>query len=158
MTQDRNLEVIVVDDGSTDDTVERVQRWRGIRLSRQKQRGPAAARNAGIAMAGGEFVAFLDADDLWPAGSLTARASLLARHADSGLVFGDCRQFTDKGFSGSTVFEEGGYGASRFGHPEQVRNAYALLIENNFIATGTVLARTALLRELGGFDESLRTR
>lgn len=153
---DFHLEVIVVDDGSTDDTVRCVERRPGVRLHRQAQRGPSAARNAGIAMASGEYVAFLDVDDLWPPGSLNTRFSLMTRYPDAGLAFGDCRQFDDTGLHPDTVFEEGGYGPSRFGHQERVPRAYAQLFENNFITTGSVLAKTVLLRELGGFDESLR--
>ncbi len=59
-------EIIVVDDGSTDDTG-RIARGLGqaIRYMRQDNAGPAAARNTGVAIAGGDFMAFLDADDLW---------------------------------------------------------------------------------------------
>jgi len=62
----RNTEVIVVDDGSTDSTPEVVRRFSGRVIAvRQDNAGPAAARNFGIQTARGEFVAFLDADDLW---------------------------------------------------------------------------------------------
>lgn len=150
------LEVIVVDDGSTDDTVKCLQRHPEVRLYKQVQRGPSAARNAGIEMASGEWLAFLDADDLWPPGSLQSRLLLMTRYPDAGLAFGDCRQFTEEGPYLKTVFEDSGYGPARFGHPERVPRAYALLLENNFITTGSVLVKTALLREIGSFDESLR--
>lgn len=153
---DFKLEVIVVDDGSTDDTVRCLERRPGVRLHRQAQRGPSAARNIGIAMAIGEYVAFLDVDDLWPPGSLNTRFSLMTRYPDAGLAFGDCRQFDEAGPHPDTVFGEGGYDPSRFGHQERVPRAYAQLFENNFITTGSVLAKTALLKELGGFDENLR--
>ncbi|MGE5423480.1 MAG: glycosyltransferase family 2 protein, partial [Ignavibacteriales bacterium] len=61
-----NVEVIVIDDGSTDNTPEILQSFRDrIRVVFQENRGPAAARNAGLAMAGGKYVAILDADDYW---------------------------------------------------------------------------------------------
>jgi len=60
-----NLEIIVVDDGSTDDTPRAIASLSGIRYLRQANRGPAAARNAGIGASRGELLAFLDADDLW---------------------------------------------------------------------------------------------
>jgi len=65
------LELIVIDDGSTDD-IERViaDLPVEVRYFRQPRQGPAAARNAGIAAARGEFLAFLDVDDLWPPGAL----------------------------------------------------------------------------------------
>ena len=62
----RPLEVVVVDDGSTDDTTARLAPYLDrILLVRQANAGPAAARNAGMVRAAGEFLAFLDADDLW---------------------------------------------------------------------------------------------
>lgn len=61
----RDFEVIVVDDGSTDETCEIVEAYSDIQLIRQKNAGPGAARNRGVQQARGRFVAFLDSDDLW---------------------------------------------------------------------------------------------
>jgi glycosyltransferase involved in cell wall biosynthesis len=70
----RPLELIVVDDGSTDRTAALVQRFGdNLRYGYQANRGPAAARNHGLRLAAGEFVAFLDADDLWAADKLAVQ-------------------------------------------------------------------------------------
>lgn len=70
------LEVIVVDDGSTDASAQ-IAAAAGARCLKGEGRGPAAARNLGITASTGRFLAFLDADDSWPAGSLEARQQIL---------------------------------------------------------------------------------
>src|SRR5262249_34415469 len=76
-------EVIVIDDDSTDDSVEQIQAS-GVphRLLRVRANNAAAARNAGIALATGDWIAFLDADDIWYPHHLESAASLLADGTD----------------------------------------------------------------------------
>lgn len=79
------VEIIVVDDGSTDGTGE-VARSLGVRCVRQANSGHAAARNSGVALAQGELVAFLDADDTWEPRKLSRQVACLAAHPELGYV------------------------------------------------------------------------
>jgi glycosyltransferase involved in cell wall biosynthesis len=81
-------EIVVCDDGSTDRSPEILAAYPGVRAVRQENRGPAAARNAAVAVARGDFVACFDADDLWPANRLTLQATYLVEHPEVGCVLG----------------------------------------------------------------------
>lgn len=84
-------EVIVVDDGSSDATAS-VAEGLGVRLVRQPNGGAAAARNAGVRVATGNQIAFLDADDVWKPNKLAEQWALLAAAPYPELVFGDMEQ------------------------------------------------------------------
>ena len=92
------LEVLVVDDASTDGTVAVADGFAGVRVIRREHGGAGAARNAGVAFATGEFIAFLDADDVWTDGRLALMTPGLKEGIDavSGWVieFGDSREDT----------------------------------------------------------------
>ena len=79
LTQDwQNHEIIVVDDGSTDETADICQRFgTSIVFVKQENRGVSGARNRGLYLAKGEFVAFLDSDDMWLPGKLSAQMECL---------------------------------------------------------------------------------
>lgn len=91
----RPLEIIVVDDGSTDDSAEVARRYgHEIELIQIGNSGPAAARNAGLRIASGEYVQFLDADDRLEPRKIETHARYLDNHPEIGLVYGDARVFT----------------------------------------------------------------
>jgi glycosyltransferase involved in cell wall biosynthesis len=153
---DFRLEIIVVDDGSEDDTVERALALPGVRLIRQQNAGPSAARNRGIAASSGSLVAFLDADDLWTEGKLAAQLKVFRAYPNLGLVFGDCRQFDDSGPLSESFFQEAGLDEAFWGDPMRVIDPYAKLYHLNYIPTGAALIRKDALRVTGTFDESMR--
>ncbi len=129
-----NLEVILVDDGSTDDLPARAAQAPGwVRYIRQENRGPAAARNTGLAAATGEFIAFLDLDDLWTPGHLTRTAAALTSHPEHGIAQGLIRNFCYEG-----------------GLPFYCSRAY------RFINLGSGLFRRSVFEECGLFAENMR--
>jgi len=149
-------EVIVVDDGSTDDTRNRVRSFRGVQLISQANAGPSAARNRGIAAAHGNYVAFLDSDDIWPEGKLAAQVEVARQHPEAGLIFGDCRIFTDEGPRARTFFEESALDRGFWGHSALVQDAYRKLFTTNFVPTGAAMVRKDCFSEVGPFDEQRR--
>lgn len=134
------LEVIVVDDGSTDGSLALAQSgFPAVRGIRQANAGIGAARNRGVEAARGEYLAFLDADDRWPAGRLTR---LLAAHAaleSPGGVFGHVRHF----FCPS--LDEAARGRLRC--PPGTAPAYF---------AGAMLIRLDDFRRIGPFEEDLQ--
>lgn len=157
----RPLEVIVVDDGSTDDTGAVVERFARqavagieVRSLRQVNGGPSKARNSGIKAARGEWVAFLDADDVWTEDKLTKQMTYVKGHANVAFVFGDMSIFGDEG-----VITPSAYG--KYGYPECdsegiLLNPFKRLVESNPIFTGTVVVRRDCFKMIGLFDESIR--
>lgn len=87
------LETLVIDDGSTDSTPDIIKSFGGkIRYYRQKNGGEASARNKGIELANGDYINFLDADDIWCPGKISTQVAVLDEYPQYGVVFGDfCR-------------------------------------------------------------------
>lgn len=154
-----DLQVVVVDDGSTDDTRQVLESFgERIQVVRQSNRGPGAARNAGMRAAHAEYIAFLDADDVWLPGKLAVQLG----HLESF----PC---TNAAYSRWHVWTSGAEG--RFLIPEWARrpvdraaglarensgNLYASLLLDCHILTSTVVMRRCLLDCVGWFDEDLR--
>jgi len=147
----KNLEVIVVDDGSEDDTLALVRRLqeadlrvRLLALETNSGR-PAVPRNAGIAIARGEFVAFLDADDIWHPWKLSDQLAVMLDRPDFVFVYSIFETF------GNVSRSDIRYGVK----PLPIRTAVsrARLERENAIPCSSVLVRESFLRAEGGFDD-----
>lgn len=105
------IEVIVVDDASSDATLELLENEFGARvrlLRLEHRRGPGGARNAGASLAQGELVAFLDSDDVWLAGKLAAELEVFERFPDADVVVSDSRNFFAGEADGESRFAQNG--------------------------------------------------
>jgi len=91
------MEIIVVDDGSIDETSSIVQSFKDVRYIRQKNQGVAVARNTGIENSRGELIAFLDADDYWAPNKLGIQVNCLLKHPHVGYTLGMQRNFLEPG-------------------------------------------------------------
>jgi glycosyltransferase involved in cell wall biosynthesis len=143
------LELIVVNDGSTDDTGAVLDHYRGrITVIDQDNRGMCAARNAAIRRARGDYIAFLDADDRWLPTKLAKQVSLLESHPEVGFCSTAARVEDEHGKL-LNVWK------CRSGRLQMLETLFA---ENAAIAGGcsAVVARRHLVEQVGMFDESLR--
>lgn len=163
------LEVIVVDDGSTDDTLARLQRW-GDRITvlQQRKQGPAAARNLAWRHAKGELIAFIDADDVWLPGKLLAQVAYLQAHPDVDVVFGRFDRWAPA--DGSNSWPQPPTAAD---HEQAVGRAqsqaapgatthlhgwlYADLLQESHVHIITALVRRSMMVAMSGFDEQWAT-
>jgi glycosyltransferase involved in cell wall biosynthesis len=154
-----NMELIVIDDGSSDGTPEIAAHFGNqVQIVRQQNAGPAAARNRGLEAAKGDFIAFLDADDVWLPSKLTAQVRYLQDHPETGVVFG-----------GFMLWPPTADGA--FVPPPEPHNAdgplklvaacsgwiYKDLLLDSAICIITAMVRRSVIETIGNFDESLRT-
>lgn len=155
-----DLEIIVIDDGSSDDTGRVLAKTFGaqIRYYTQANQGASVARNRGVEEARGEWVAFLDSDDLWEADKLEWQFKALHQFgAQCGACYTDTRFFNHA--ETRTMFQlseqeyqhEGTLGINKDVLPRLVRPGGAGMV----VCLSSLLARTDLIRKTGGFDTKL---
>ena len=156
-----SIQLIVIDDGSTDETVDIIRRYdeRVILLTQQNQ-GAAVARNTGLAAAEGEYIAFLDSDDVWLPGKLSAQVAYLDTHPDIGMVY-SCWQTwqpDDTGqFPPAETFVPKHQNQTPIGIIAEGSGwLYNRLLFGSLLHTITVMARRSLIHEVGDFDVTLK--
>ncbi|MHC4268497.1 MAG: glycosyltransferase family 2 protein [Planctomycetota bacterium] len=135
------IEIIIVDDGSTDKTSQIVKNIKGnVNYVYQKNRGPAAARNRGIQLAKSQFLAFLDADDLWPENKLQMQFEHLEKDSFVKIVMGHIQLQCLRLLEGNN---------KRY-HFEKFANPFFTF------SFGAGLFRKSVFSKVGLLDESLR--
>jgi glycosyltransferase involved in cell wall biosynthesis len=178
------VEVVVVDDGSTDDTPAVVARCAeghaGVRVLRVANGGVARARNAGIAVARGQWVAFLDSDDEWAPTKLAVQMAALAARPDARWACSGCELIDGaglprpgaQGFEGAfPVFRERRTTASAYfgaallpvrvmvagaAHDGYAGDVYELLFGGNIVLPSSAVVHRSLFDRVGMFDPEYR--
>ncbi len=144
-----DFEVLIIDDGSTDN----IQAWVAqnitdprVRLIPQANQGLSAARNTGIANAQGEYVAFLDADDLWKPTKLEVQVHYLDNNAAVGLVY-----------NWIAVIDAEGKPTGRVWRGDIEGDVLEEVLQRNIIDCPSVLVRRKCFLDVGVFDRTLRS-
>ena len=144
-----DLELIVVNDGSTDDGPRKIAAFQHprLRVIHQPNRGSAEARNAGVAIARGQYLAFLDGDDAWEPRKLELQLAIHASHPE-----------TDLSYTLSHLMNEAGKVIGVMSGDVDGPVSFLDLLRENRTRNGScVMLRAAAIREAGGFDPTLRS-
>jgi glycosyltransferase involved in cell wall biosynthesis len=145
----KNCEVIVVDDGSTDNTRQVLAPYIDsgkIKYIYHENKGLAGARNTGIKNSSGEYIALLDADDIFLPEKIAEQVRVLEENTDFGVCYSDLIHFSDS--------EPRKFYHHRYKYPSG--NIFEPLLHKQFINPLTVMARREVFEQCGYFNESLR--
>lgn len=142
-----HFEMIIVDDGSQDNTRELIEAYDDPRISYhyQENQGQSIARNRGISLSQGEFICFLDSDNLWFPDKLEKGLAGFQRYPEADIVYGDC-----------VSIDEQGSEISRENMRRYSGRIAALMLKDNFISMNTTMTRRRCFDEMGGFSNKDR--
>ncbi len=133
-----DLEVLIIDDGSTDQTAKIASRLKGnVSYYYQRRKGVSAARNHGIKLSGGQWVGFLDQDDLWAKNKLGIQTAAIRRHPDAKIVMGRVQVFKSR---------------------KKRKGLYKISSPFAGFFLGSALIKKSVFTKVGLFDESLSLR
>jgi len=146
-----DFEIIIVDDGSTDNTRDVLEPYLAkpnIQYIYQENQKQAAARNNGVLRSRGEYVGFLDSDDLWYPEKLDLQVKALDEHPEVGMVFSNQMMFTDDSDEGRVRYPRGVLKSG---------DIFKDLLQRKFYCSlQTVLVRRSVFDDVGLTDESLK--
>lgn len=145
----KDIEVIVVDDGSKDNTAQAVSAFPDVRYVRKTNGGVSAARNHGASLATGEYLAFLDADDIWHPDKLRQQVQALSQHPESDL----CRTNSSTKSESLAQFRQAKISTDA---DYIVEPDLAPSFLEPYFTTSTVMVRRSAFDRVGGFDPKLR--
>jgi hypothetical protein len=156
-----DLDVLVVDDGSTDDTADRLKTIEDPRLQYvvRSHAGVSATRNAGVKLATGHFVSFLDSDDEWKPHKLECELAFFEKHPEVDAVFTDLEKYDGDVFVPSFMRESPLFSRrlsevhDREGMVIPSREMYLYLLQEVFVKPSALTMRLEAFRCAGGFDE-----
>ncbi len=164
----RDFEIIVIDDGSTDDTKAVLQPYGDrIRYFYQKNAGAEHARLLGLQNASGEYIAILDADDVWLPEKLGLQVQILENYPDVDFLFTDFQDFNEKEFSPQSCFDANRVFRKIPVRPLSAQHSYCKIftrdimydyLQGNFILPSTLLMRKTTCVSLGIFTDGVAIR
>jgi len=150
-------EIIVVDDGSTDNTPEVLRPYGDrIRYIEQRNSGPGAARNRGLKEAKGDYIAFLDSDDIWVKDKTKIQMDFFNRHPHLDFVFGDMANFTPTKDNDMPEIKNSEVHNYFTAHSSNLERIFDCLIIESVIPTPTVVFKRSCVSRIGFFDEKLK--
>ena len=138
-TYSSELQVIVVDDGSTDNSSSIAKSFSGVHYLHQANQGVSATRNAGLKVAKGEFIAFLDSDDIWKPEKLEKQVSYMEKHPEIGITGTYAENFLEPGTE----------------LPSQIKAKADWRRLEDYIIPSTMMVRKSIFNKIGEFDTKM---